>query len=68
MKNQWKCFSYISHKSLIDSKRLRIRFNKVDGYIRVYDGTRHLVLFGKEKYDFISNSIRYFISAKSGIK
>ena len=27
----------ISYKSLIDSKPLRIRFNKIDGFIRVYD-------------------------------
>ena len=36
----------ISYKSLIYYKRLRIRFDKIDGFIRVYDGTRYLVLFG----------------------
>ena len=30
-------------KTLISAKPLRIRFNKVDGLIRVYDGTRCLV-------------------------
>ena len=30
----------ISYKSLIDSKPLRIRFDKTNGFIRVYDGTR----------------------------
>ena len=29
----------ISYKSLIDSMPLRITFDKVDGFIRVYDGT-----------------------------
>ena len=29
----------ISYKCLIDSMPLRIRFNKIDGFIRVYDGT-----------------------------
>ena len=29
----------ISYKSLIDSMHLRITFDKVDGFIRVYDGT-----------------------------
>ena len=43
----------ISYKTLIGAKPLRIRFNKVDGFIRVYGGTRYLVLFGTEKYDFI---------------
>ena len=41
----------ISYKILISPKPLLIRFDKVDGFIRVYDGTRHLVLFGLRKYD-----------------
>ena len=28
----------ISYKILIDSKPLRIRFDKIDGFIRIYDG------------------------------
>ena len=35
----------ILFKTLIGAKPLHIRFNKVDGLIRVYDGTRYLVLF-----------------------
>ena len=50
------------------AKPLRIRFDKIDGFIRVYDGSRYLVLFGREKYDFIYNRIRYLIRVKSGIK
>ena len=57
----------ISYKNLIGGKPLRVRFVKVDGFIKVYDGTRHLVLFGPEKYDAIYNRIRYLISQKSGI-
>ena len=34
----------ISYKTMIDAKLLRIRFDEVDGFIRVYDGTRYLVL------------------------
>ena len=49
------------------AKPLRIRFSKIDGFVRVYDGTRYLVLFRSEKYDFIYNRIRYIISVKSGI-
>ena len=56
-----------SYKNLIGAKPLRIRFDRVDGFIRVYDGTRYLVLFGHEKYNAISNKIKYFISLKSGI-
>ena len=41
-------------------------FDKVDGFIRVYDGSRHLVLLGPEKYDAISDRIKYLISLKYG--
>ena len=43
-------------------KPLLIKFNKIDGFLRVYDGTRYLVLFGPEKYDTVYNKIRYLIS------
>ena len=57
----------ISYKTLIGAKPLRIRFNNVEGFIRVYDETTYLVLFGPEKYDVIYNRIRYLLSQKSGI-
>ena len=43
----------ISYKKLIDSKPLRIRFDKIDGFIRIYNGTRYLTLFGSEIFDAI---------------
>ena len=49
---------------MIGAKPLRIRFDKIDGFIKVYDGTRYLVLFVGEKYDFIYNRIRYLIQVK----
>ena len=57
----------ISYKNLIDSKPLRIRFDKIDRFIRVYDRTRYLVLFGSERYDFIYSRIKYLINVKSSI-
>ena len=33
----------------IGEKPLRIRFDKVDGFVRVYDGYRYKVLFCPEK-------------------
>ena len=55
----WKFLVYnISYKNLIPAKLLCIIFDKIDGFIRAYDGTRYLVLFGSENYDFIYNSIR----------
>ena len=44
-------FYNVSYKNLIGSKLLHIRFDKTDGFNRVYDRTRYLVLFGAEKED-----------------
>ena len=55
------------YKLLIDSKPLRIRFDKTNGFIRAYDETTYLVLFGSEKYRSIYNRIRYLKCVKSGI-
>ena len=57
----------ISCKNLIAAKPLRIRLEKIDGFIRVYDETGYLVLFESEKTDSINNRIRYLIGVKSGI-
>ena len=51
---------------MISAKHLHIKFDKIDGFIRVYDGTRYLVLFGSERYAFIYYRIRYLIGIKSG--
>ena len=48
----------ISYKTLIDPKPLGIRFDKIDGFIRIYDGTGYLTLFGSEKYDAIYDRSR----------
>ena len=37
----------ISYKILIGPKPWRIRLDKIDGFTRIYDGTRYLTLFGK---------------------
>ena len=55
----------ISYKTLIGLKPLRITFDKTDGFIRIYDGIRYLVLLGSQKYDAIYNKIVYFISLKA---
>ena len=44
---------YILYKNLIGSKPLRIRFDKIDGIIRIYDGSRYLTLCGTKEYDAI---------------
>ena len=45
--------SNIWYKILIGLKPLHITFNKIDGFIRVSEETKYLVLFGAEKYDSI---------------
>ena len=50
----------ISYKILIDSEPLHIIFDKIDGFIRVYNGTCYLVLFRSEKYYSIYERIKYF--------
>ena len=47
----------ISYKTLSDAKPFHIRFDQTDRFISVYDGTRYLVLFGSENYDFSYNRI-----------
>ena len=56
-----------SYNTLIGAKPLSIRFNEINEFIRVYNGTRYLVLFGPEKYDPTYNRIRHLIGQKSGI-
>ena len=46
---------------------MQTKFDKIDGFTRIYDGTRYLTLFGSENYDAIYNRIRYLISIKSSI-
>ena len=57
----------ISYKNLIGSKPLCVRFDKIDGFIRIYDGIKYLTLFGSQKYDAIHNRITYLISLNSAI-
>ena len=56
-----------SYKVLIVAKPLRIKIDKVDRFIIVFDETRNLVLFRSEKDDLIYNRIRYLIGVKGGI-
>ena len=39
-------------------------FDKVDEFIRDYNGTKHLILFGSEKNNVIFNRTKYLISLK----
>ena len=52
----------LSHKPFMGAKPLHIRFNELDGLIKIYDGIRYLVLFASERYNKIYDGIRYLIS------
>ena len=47
----------ISYKTFMGAKPLRVRFDKVDGIIEIYNGTRYLELFGPRIYNAIYNKI-----------
>ena len=57
----------ISYQTLIGSKPLHIRFDKMDGFVRIYDETIYLTLLGSKKYNAIYDRIRYLLSLKSGV-
>ena len=57
----------VSYKHFTGGKPLHIRFDKIDGFIKVYDRIRYLVIFDYQLYDEIHNRIRYPILEKSGI-
>ena len=50
----------ISYKTVIGAKTLRIMFNKVNGFIRDYNTTNYLVLFGLEKNNAIFDRVRSY--------
>ena len=52
---------------MIEPKTSHIRFDKVYGFISVYDGNRYLYFFEVGKYRAAFDRIRYFLGLKSGI-
>ena len=62
---------HISYKTFVSSKPLRIWFYEIDGFLKIFDGIRYLVLLGHSWYDKICdmiNFINYHVIEKSGIK
>ena len=46
---------------------MRIRFDKINGFIKIHDKVRYLVLFDYSYCDKICDKIKYLISEKTGI-
>ena len=54
-------------KTLIGTKSLCIMLDKVNRFIRYFNGIKYLVLYGLEKYYRNYGRIRYLKASKSGI-
>ena len=46
---------------------LHIRFDEIDGFIKIYHGMRYLVLFSNSLYDKICDRPKYLRSKENGI-
>ena len=58
----------ILYKTSIGPKPFRVRFNNMDGFIRVLDGEiKRLVIFDYELFDKICDKIKHPTSKKGGI-
>ena len=53
----------ISNKTSTSAKLLRIRYDKIDGFIKIHNKIRHLVLFD-DWCDSICDRIKYLIRKK----
>ena len=47
----------VSYKTFMGAKPLDIWFEKIDGYIKIYDEIRYLVLFTPERYNAVDDRI-----------
>ena len=62
MKNHTNLIDDISYKTSIRPKPLRIRFDKIDAFIRIHNGTSYLILLAPKKYAVTYNKIKYLES------
>ena len=51
----------------MSSKSLCIRFDIIDGFVKIYDGIGYLVTLGHSWFQKICDSIKYLINKKSNI-
>ena len=58
----------ISYKSFMGSTPTRIRFEKLDVFIKTYFEIRYLVILDHSQFHKICDKIKYLMSEKSGIK
>ena len=56
----------ISHKTSTDAQPFRIRFDEIDGFIKIYNKIRCSLLFD-EWCDKINDRIKFLLKEKSGV-
>ena len=54
-------------KASTNAKPFHIRLDKLDGFIKVHDKIRYLVLFDYNNCDEVCDKIKYLVSEKRGI-
>ena len=57
----------ISYKTSMSANPMHVSFDEIDGFIKIHDGIRFLVLFDCSWCDKICDCIKYLISEKNGI-
>ena len=61
-KEKWNFDFDISYKTSTGAKPCRIRFDKIDGFIKMHDKSRYLILFDYSYCDKICDKIKYLTS------
>ena len=54
----------VSHKTCTGAKPVCTWFDKIDGFIKKYDGITYSLLFAPERYKAIYDTINHLISGK----
>ena len=54
----------ISCKNSIGARPMCIRYDKINGFVRVYTGSEYLLLCRAENFDVMYSRIRYLIGVK----
>ena len=57
----------ISYKTSTDTKPLRVKFDKIDGFIKIHEKNKSLVLSDYSYCNKICDKIKYLISEESGV-
>ena len=68
-KEKWGKYLNLGHfiQNFNGWKTISFRLDKIDGFIKIHDRIRYLILFNYGWFDKICDRIKYLISEKSGI-